>query len=378
MNTHKTFENKTLCFVYGSNLNLNDFDKWLTKRDYRDYRKEEVLGGFNFVKNVILPDHELAFTRWSETRKGGVLDVREKKGAIVRGALFAASDKALAALDEKEGVSSGCYRRKKVKVIDGDGNFIEALTYCVREDRRESFVEPSEEYLKIVQAGYERFGIPLGQLSAAANNVANRGMLDSLFVYGTLMRGELRHGCVCPERLKCALLAESFGRLYLCGDEDGYPAMVLDYEDRTRLVQGEFLLYGAGDMPVARLDEIEKFDGYKDLSRNFYNRTVIEVGMCDGRTRFAWVYVYNGDVSGLRELKEKCWREFRGSRKKVLAVIADEHAQGIGPVDPEKFYGYGDIGDIPEGMSFAEALECGLISERKLAQSSGKWTVVIS
>ena len=72
---------KQLCFIYGSNLNNDDFEQWCVARGY----PSQLL---KFVGRASLRDYELAFSYDSSSRGGGVLDIRERRGSVVPGGVF--------------------------------------------------------------------------------------------------------------------------------------------------------------------------------------------------------------------------------------------------------------------------------------------------
>src|SRR3990172_11142414 len=84
---------RLLYFAYGSNLDLRRFR--------RRCPAAAVVG------RARLPDHQLSFTRYSRTSKGGVADIVPEPGAEVWGALYEVDEPCLAALDEYEGVPRG-------------------------------------------------------------------------------------------------------------------------------------------------------------------------------------------------------------------------------------------------------------------------------
>ena len=69
-----------LYFAYGSNLNKHDWNRNGFRLPFDDV--------FEKVANAWLPDHALAFTFHSAVRNGGGLDVVERHGCCVPGALF--------------------------------------------------------------------------------------------------------------------------------------------------------------------------------------------------------------------------------------------------------------------------------------------------
>jgi len=147
-----------LYFAYGSNLNVEDWERWCASHGHR-------MGMLRAVGKASLPDHELAFTRYSPARECGVLDARPRVGSVVRGVLFEVSDAGWEALDHKEGHPTG-YRRTPCTLIGPDGEEVSATTYTVREPVEH--VAPSDAYLELVGAGYRTHGLDTRELADAA------------------------------------------------------------------------------------------------------------------------------------------------------------------------------------------------------------------
>jgi gamma-glutamylcyclotransferase (GGCT)/AIG2-like uncharacterized protein YtfP len=130
--------------------------------------------------------------------------------------------------------------------------------------------------------------------------------LDTLFVYGTLMRGEPRHHLV-ADHVVAACPARCEGSLVHMG---GYPAMIdpdpaLTYEARGQ-VQGELLLIDGLEDLLPTLDQVEgctaagKQDG-------LYRRVLRGVDMGVVR-REAWVYLLEDHVKRGPKIPSGSWR----------------------------------------------------------------------
>ena len=129
-------------FAYGSNLELRRFRRRCP--------------GAVVVGRARLPEHQLAFTRYSRNQRGGVADIVPQPGAEVWGALYEVDEACLAALDEYEGVPQA-YRRETVRVIDDDGVEREAVAYVAN---RTGQFAPSRAYLEIIARGARDHGLP--------------------------------------------------------------------------------------------------------------------------------------------------------------------------------------------------------------------------
>jgi hypothetical protein len=83
-------------FAYGSNLNLQDWHRWCGANGFRE-------GLLRPLFSAWLPDRCLAFTKWSDVRQSGVLDIQPGRGHLVEGFVFEVEDDGWDALARKEG-----------------------------------------------------------------------------------------------------------------------------------------------------------------------------------------------------------------------------------------------------------------------------------
>lgn len=129
-------------FAYGSCMSLKDIKRTTPAE---------------FVSAATLFDYRLAFTRYSQGRRGGVADVVKSSGDYVEGVLFKVFD--LPALDRREG-HPFAYKRKKVKVlVHNKLKLINVWTYEVV--RKESYeIKPSKAYLDLIRQGASQFLSP--------------------------------------------------------------------------------------------------------------------------------------------------------------------------------------------------------------------------
>jgi gamma-glutamylcyclotransferase (GGCT)/AIG2-like uncharacterized protein YtfP len=268
-------------FAYGSNLNLKDMEKWCERMG-----RPCALGGRGVP--AYLPDHDLVFDYFSNSRKSGVLDLRPSIGKVVPGALFEVAEENLKTLDLKEGVPL-IYRRAGKRVLLADGRELEAVAYEVSpEYRSPAPVAPSAAYVEIVAAGLAEFGHGDRMLRAAARAEETPFLVTGLFVYGTLLRGGSRHG----ELERCGGItgvtpATAKGTLLDCGS---FPGMVPGPEGT---VHGEIL--ELRDLPLAftHLDGIEGFEGF-EAARALFRRALLAVRLADGTDRLTWSYLWAG------------------------------------------------------------------------------------
>ena len=132
----------TLYFAYGSNLHVRQFKRRCP--------------GAAVVGRARLPDHRLAFTRYSTKRKGGVADIVPQPGEVVWGALYEVDEAGMAALDDFEGFPRA-YRRETIRVVDDAGAEREAVAYVANPTGE---FAPSRLYLSIIAQGARDHGLP--------------------------------------------------------------------------------------------------------------------------------------------------------------------------------------------------------------------------
>jgi gamma-glutamylcyclotransferase (GGCT)/AIG2-like uncharacterized protein YtfP len=293
-------------FAYGSNL---DAQNW------RDFcaRHNANAQSVKPIGPAVLPDCELVFNYRSVMRAGGALNIRERKGHFVHGALFEVSDHGWEILDLKESVAAGCYQRIAHTAIVSGGRTIPVVTYQVTRQRTENaFIAPSDEYSKFVRRGLAAFGLPSDQYEQAASNEQTQVQVDSVFVYGTLMRGESRHRAI--EQHKPAELgeAQASGRLHATPED--YPMLDVHGDEPAGVVRGEFARFSDTGPVLETLDAVEAFHGYARHGHE-YVRTLLEVESVRGTRHLAWTYVA-GDRSMMGEcIDSGCWRSHRAATR---------------------------------------------------------------
>jgi len=289
-------------FAYGSNL---DRDNWA-----------QFCAGVNADPDcmkplgpALLPDCELVFNYRSVLRSGGALNIRERKGHFVHGALFEVTERGWEVLDIKESVAVGCYRRIAHMAITRGGRTVPVTTYQVTPQRTEGFVPPSQAYSEIVARGLACFGLPSHQYQSAARNDRAESEVEGVFVYGTLMRGESRHHAITRHRPEETVKGQARGRLHATVAD--YPMLDVREHHDCDVVHGEFMRFSDTGAVLETLDEVETFSGYA-AHRNEYVRTLVEVDTGRSTTRLAWTYAAgNRSMIGQR-IESGCWRTHRG------------------------------------------------------------------
>ena len=223
-------ETTDLYFGYGSNLDMQDWEKWCTEHG-RDPNSVEVLPGIYF-----LPDYELAFDYYSHGRGGGALDVVEKRGHVVAGKLFKVNEEGWKALDAKEGAPN-YYERKTVQVFSEDGKTRKdpgkshsVITYVVTSDKKtREHQKPTEEYVEAVLRGYDSHGITekypwaKKQLLESSLGIKVKSAVNHIFTYGTLREGEERSHILAEFSEKMYKDCKVIGNLISLGS---YPGLI--------------------------------------------------------------------------------------------------------------------------------------------------------
>jgi gamma-glutamylcyclotransferase (GGCT)/AIG2-like uncharacterized protein YtfP len=129
-------------------------------------------------------------------------------------------------------------------------------------------------------------------------------MVHTVFVYGTLLRGESNHGVAAPFLCGGIVPGSVRGRLYDVGD---YPALVLVADANP--VPGEWLK--VTEEGLSAMDELE---GYIGPGReNDYERVWVKDAVLDEQ---GWVYVWN-DSRGFPEIRSGSWREHVRNRRSM-------------------------------------------------------------
>jgi gamma-glutamylcyclotransferase (GGCT)/AIG2-like uncharacterized protein YtfP len=107
-----------------------------------------------------------------------------------------------------------------------------------------------------------------------------------LFIYGTLMTGQVRHQHLEPFIVSKSN-AQTRGALHHLGT---YPGMRMG----DGIVHGELIHISDVEACLERMDGIEGFLGF-GRDDSLFDRTIIQV-QSDSGTVWAWAYVYSGHV----------------------------------------------------------------------------------
>lgn len=347
--------------AFGSNTNFDDLNDYALQHGY-------PAGCLRFSKLVHAPDHKLAFTKYSQGRSGGVLDLIHSIGHVTTVALCFANEAGLKLLRRKEGVPYH-YVEENITVIDENGNEVQALTYVVAANKRERFVRPSEEYLHTCKQGFANLGICVEQLEAAAEDKSIQ-TLSALFTYGTLMRDQPRFEAISRYGLDCALTASCFGTL---STNKFYPALNLEGDGFSR---GDYLVSKDISNLLSLTDEIEGFRGF-GAKQNLFRRTCVSVDVGGSGQRFSWLYVRNKEFD--TKLPNNDWRSFLGTRQAFSEALLHAHAANTKDFYQKLTKNYARYGSLT-------TLSCKLVidlldqetelTERHLAQISNNWVAL--
>ena len=112
----------------------------------------ETIPRFELIGEAILKEYRLGFTHRSVVRAGGVADVVPMQESEVRGILYRIPRVYLGDLDEREGVSTGHYRREFVVVEALGVRYENVLTYTVV-NKSPRDIPPSPEYAGLIADG---------------------------------------------------------------------------------------------------------------------------------------------------------------------------------------------------------------------------------
>ena len=308
-------------FAYGSNLDAENWAAFCARYD-ADPACMEPIGP------ALLPDCELVFNYRSVLRAGGALNIRERKGHFVHGALFEVTELGWEVLDIKESVAKGCYTRIEHMAITRGGRPMPVTTYQVTPQRQEGFVPPSDEYSQIVSRGLKSFGLPSTQLENAARNQQSEPDAEGVFVYGTLMRGETNHDAIRQHDPEETVRGRASGRLHATAAD--YPMLDVHEHHEQDVVHGEFMRFTDAGPVLETLDVVETFSGYA-TDGNEYVRTLVEVDTGHSTTRLAWTYVAADRSIVGKRIESGCWRTHRGIEPEAV----DDQVTGRKDTQPE-------------------------------------------
>ncbi|MFV9510057.1 gamma-glutamylcyclotransferase [Tepidibacillus sp. LV47] len=128
-----------LYFAYGSCMSRNSFRE--------DVPEFEVIG------RAVLENYQVAFTRYSDQRKGGVADILYTPGSVMEGVLYLVPTEYLKNLDAREGATAKNLAYQRITVhVKIDGIELPVYTYEVV-NKSDKEIAPSDEYMGLIIDG---------------------------------------------------------------------------------------------------------------------------------------------------------------------------------------------------------------------------------
>jgi len=280
-----------LYFGYGSNLDWNDWAQYCEKKNaHPDGLKER--------EPAWLVGHHLKFHYHSKGRNGGAADVVPiNEYHATPGALFDVDEEAWSTLVAKEG-APWYYEEKNVLVIGSDGQLHEAVTFVVCDDKKKpDFQRPTDVYHGLIHDGLRERGLPTKGLEMAMQHTFDTPTINHLFVYGTLMSGQIRFNQL-ESLIISTQQASTNGCLHHLGS---YPGMKLG----EGIVHGELVEMRDAERCLEKMDQIEGFLGF-GRTESLFDRTIVRVETEQGIV-WAWTYVYAGHVDADSIIEDGRW-----------------------------------------------------------------------
>jgi len=117
------------------------------------------------VMRAELPNHRIAFRRYSSAFKGGVCTIEAAPGGLVRGVLYRVKAAELEALDGFGDLGAGLYRRETYLVRGEDGAWHEADLH--RAARPGGPFPPAPGYVELMAEGAREHGLSWDDVSSA-------------------------------------------------------------------------------------------------------------------------------------------------------------------------------------------------------------------
>ncbi len=236
--------------------------------------------GYRNTSLGFLRDWRIAFDHYSSRWDCGVADIVPADGDVVEGVLYTlcGGSDALTLLDRAKKVVKGRYQRVRVRVAAvAYGAIVEAFAYRVSDPG--NFIAPSKRYLAHIQTEGMHHGFDTDYLHYLRLTGANRARVA---VYGTLKRGQRRHGLLERDAVRF-VERRAIPGYALFATPFGYPAAVPlekvpdEYAvDKTAVVHCEVY-----EMPRSLLDELDEVEGAPHLFRR-------------ARVGEVYLYLWNG------------------------------------------------------------------------------------
>lgn len=127
--------------------------------------------------------------------------------------------------------------------------------------------------------------------------------MGSVFVYGTLMRGERLGHLILAAGPRALVPARTRGRLLDLGD---YPGLV-PARRNGQWALGEYCEFESLDKLLPQLDFVEEYLADAE-PQSLYLRRSVPVTLEDGSERWAWAYLYNRPYDPRKIIRSGDWR----------------------------------------------------------------------
>lgn len=317
-----------------------------------------------------LHDHALAFEAAPGT-SASALALRPHLGSLAYGIVVRCSDRASQAIGHvmaHEPGPAGATPRQ-VEVFPDRGAPLRVLAWLPAAAEPDDWRPPSPEVLHSLREGLRHWRLPTRGLDNASLGRPGVDLVTSVFVYGTLLRGETRAGVWRRHRIRCAVMAVAPGRLYTTDDD--YPAVKPSPDAGD--VQGDFIRVAGIQRLLRELDEIEEYQPGA-LSGQLFRRVLTDVGVA-GKVRRAWIYVA-GDALSLRDpIETGSWRRHLGREGLFAQRLADFYEARLAGRPWQDLL---ETSALPPAgaLTLAQALAQGRIGELRLAQRANAWTAL--
>ena len=143
------------CFVYGSNMDKEDLDKWCNKK------KGKPKIEFFSVSPAKLNGYKLSFNYFSSSRKAGAANIMKSDEDCIYGLLVGLEEESIKIIREKEGYPN-YYDEINVEVEKFDGTIVLGVkTYkALKEKERPTYQALTKYYLSLLIKNAEKYSFP--------------------------------------------------------------------------------------------------------------------------------------------------------------------------------------------------------------------------
>ena len=153
-----------------------------------------------------------------------------------------------------------------------------------------------------------------------------------LFVYGTLRRGsEAPVLKLIKDAVEWIGFAQVKGKLYDIGDYPGATPL----EDSASVIVGEVMLLKNAEEVFVVLDEYEAHDP-ENAGGSEFCRMIEEVMLKDGAVVKAWIYWYNFEVDGMKQIADGDYVHYLKKNKRSISYGALQHEPEFEGLEAEK------------------------------------------